>query len=62
VYKKKRTLSEFLQLFCDINNIDKEIIVESTSDKPYIGDSTMLDLLSDFDLYGVMYGMKEYMK
>jgi len=62
VYKKKRTLSEFLRLFCDINNIDKEIIVESTSDNSYIGDSTTLDLLSDFDLYGIMYGMKEYMK
>jgi len=62
VYKKKRTLSEFLQLFCDINNIDKEIVVESTSDNSYIGDSTTLDLLSNFDLYGIMYGMKEYMK
>ena len=62
VYSKKRTLSEFLRLFCDINNIDKEIIVESTSDNPYIGDSTILDFLPDLDLYGIMYGMKEYMK
>ena len=62
VYRKKRTLSEFLRLFCDINNIDKEIVVESTSDNPYIGDSTTLDSLTDLDLYGIMYGMKEYMK
>ena len=62
VYSKKRTLSEFLRLFCDINNIDKEIIVESTSNNPYIGDSTILDFLPDLDLYGIMYGMKEYMK
>ena len=62
VYRKKRTLSEFLRLFCDINNIDKEIVVESTSDNHYIGDSTTLDSLTDLDLYGIMYGMKEYMK
>ena len=55
-------MSEFLRLFCDINNIDKEIIVESTSNNPYIGDSTILDFLPDLDLYGIMYGMKEYMK
>jgi nucleoside-diphosphate-sugar epimerase len=64
VYEKKRTLSEFLRLFCDINNIDKEIIVESTSNNSYTGDSFTLKLMQEkgLELYGVMYGMKEYMK
>jgi dTDP-4-dehydrorhamnose reductase len=64
VYYKKRTLSEFLRLFCDINNIDKEIIVESTSNNSYTGESSTLDIMQSqgLELYGIMHGMKEYMK
>jgi dTDP-4-dehydrorhamnose reductase len=64
VYHKKRTLSEFLRLFCDINNIDKEIIVESTSKNSYTGESATLDIMQSqgLELYGIMHGMKEYMK
>jgi hypothetical protein len=64
VYYKKRTLSEFLRLFCDINNIDKEIIVESTSNNNYTGESAILDIIQSqgLELYGIMHGMKEYMK
>ena len=64
VYSRKRTLSEFLRLFCDINNIDKEIIVESTSNEDYIGESFNLETMQydGLELYGIMHGMKEYMQ
>ena len=64
VYYKKRTLSEFLRLFCDINNIDKEIIVESTSNNSYTGESSTLDIMQSqgLELYGIMHGLKEYMQ
>jgi len=64
VYYKKRTLSEFLRLFCDINNIDKEIIVESTSKNSYTGESSTLDIMQSqgLELYGIMHGLKEYMQ
>jgi len=64
VYYKKRKLSEFLRLFCDINNIDKEIIVESTSNNSYTGESSTLDIMQSqgLELYGIMHGLKEYMQ
>jgi len=64
VYYKKRTLSEFLRLFCDINNIDKEVIVESTSNNSYTGESSTLDIMQSqgLELYGIMHGLKEYMQ
>ena len=64
VYDKKRKLSEFLRLFCDINNIDKEIIIESTSNTSYTGESDAINIMqmSGLELYGIMHGMKEYMQ
>ena len=64
VYYKKRTLSEFLRLFCDINNIDKEVIVESTSNNSYTGESSTLDIMQSqgLELYGIMHRLKEYMQ
>ena len=63
VYHNKITLSDFLSLYCDINNIEKRFVVESTSDDKYIGDAYDLYALQDrggLKLYGIGHGLKVY--
>ena len=63
VYRNKITLSEFLGLYCDINNIEKRFVVESTSDEKYTGQSTDLYTLQEhggLKLYGIGHGLKVY--
>lgn len=63
VYKHKITISEFLEYFCDINNIEKNFVVEST-DKDYISeeaDYTIEKLqMNGLRLYGLAHGLKVY--
>lgn len=58
VYNNKMLISEFLTMFCDINNIRKNFIIESTSNDEYIGCAPNLKGLH---LYGIGHGLKEYM-
>ena len=63
VYHNKITLSEFLGMYCDINNIEKRFVVESTSDEKYTGQSTDLHTLQEhggLKLYGIGHGLKVY--
>jgi dTDP-4-dehydrorhamnose reductase len=62
VYGQKMLLSEFLDYFCDINNIEKNFVVESYSDKHYTGDSNNLMKLQGggLRLYGLAHGLKVY--
>lgn len=63
VYTNKITLSEFLGMYCDINNIEKRFVVESTSDNKYTGNPTTLRELEEFGglkLYGIGHGLKVY--
>jgi O-antigen biosynthesis protein WbqP len=48
----------------ELNNIDKEIIVESTSNNTYTGESSTLYIMQSqgLELYGIMHGLKEYMQ
>ena len=58
VYDKKMLISDFLTMFCDINNIRKNFVIESTSNINYTGRGPNLNGLH---LYGVGHGLKEYM-
>jgi len=63
VYPEKIKLSEFLDYFCDINNLEKNFIVESTGNTDYTGNSTALDNLKKHHalrLYGLAHGLKVY--
>ena len=63
VYGQKIKVSEFLDLFCDINNIEKNYIVESTSDDNYVGNSDAIHSLINhrgLRLYGLAHGLKVY--
>ena len=60
VYRDKLKISEFLSMFCDINKLEKNFIVESASDKNYKGKYN-LDELYGLNLYGIGHGMREYM-
>ena len=62
VYGQKMLLSEFLDYFCDINNIEKNFVVDSYSSEPYIGDSNTLYKLQStgLRLYGLAHGLKVY--
>jgi len=63
VYHNKITLSDFLGMYCDINNIEKRFVVESTSDEKYTGHSTDLYTLQEhggLKLYGIGHGLKVY--
>jgi len=63
VYHNKITLSDFLSIYCDINNIEKRFVVESTSNENYIGQSTDLYTLQNcggLKLYGIEHGLKVY--
>jgi dTDP-4-dehydrorhamnose reductase len=63
VYGQKITISEFLELFCDINNIEKNYIIESTSDDSYVGNSDIIRSLTNHHglrLYGLAHGLKVY--
>ena len=63
VYGQKIKISEFLDLFCDINNIEKNYIIESTSDDSYVGDSDIIRSLTNhrgLRLYGLAHGLKVY--
>ena len=63
VYGEKITISEFLELFCDINNIEKNYIIDSTSNDSYVGNSDMIYRLTKYHrlrLYGLAHGLKEY--
>lgn len=63
VYGEKITISEFLQLFCDINNIEKNYIIESTSENNYVGDYDTIRIFNSYHglrLYGLAHGLKVY--
>lgn len=63
VYGEKITISEFLELFCDINNIEKNYIIDSTSNDSYVGNPDMIYRLKKYHrlrLYGLAHGLKEY--
>lgn len=63
VYQNKITLSEFLGMYCDINNIEKRFVVESTSDEKYIGYYNDLSGLQEhgvLQLYGIGHGLRVY--
>jgi dTDP-4-dehydrorhamnose reductase len=63
VYTNKITLSEFLGMYCDINNIEKRFVVESTSEEKYTGYSGDLRTLQEYGglkLYGIGHGLKVY--
>jgi nucleoside-diphosphate-sugar epimerase len=63
VYHNKITLSEFLGMYCDINNIEKRFVVESTSEEKYTGNYTDLYTLQErggLKLYGIGHGLKVY--
>lgn len=58
-YDKKMKISEFLSMFCDINNLEKRYVVESESDIPYTGYSNLHEV-PGLTLYGIGHGMREY--
>jgi len=62
VYGQKMLLSEFLDYFCDINNIEKNFVVDSYSSESYTGDSNTLWKLQSVGLrlYGLAHGLKVY--
>jgi nucleoside-diphosphate-sugar epimerase len=60
VYRDKLKISEFLRMFCDINKLEKNFIVESESDNHYKGNYNLDDLFG-LKLYGIGHGMREYM-
>jgi len=63
VYSEKIKLSQFLDYFCDINNLEKNFIVESIGNNDYTGNSTALDNLKKHHalrLYGLAHGLKVY--
>jgi dTDP-4-dehydrorhamnose reductase len=63
VYSDRLSISDFLNYFCDINNIEKNFTIESTSEKGYIGDrNTILRLRNQYGLrlYGMAHGLKVY--
>ena len=62
VYGQQIKISEFLELFCDINNIEKNYIIESTSDSNYVGSPTVINSLINrgLRLYGLAHGLKVY--
>jgi dTDP-4-dehydrorhamnose reductase len=62
VYGQKMLLSEFLDYFCDINNIEKNFVVDSYSSESYTGDSHTLWKLQSVGLrlYGLAHGLKVY--
>jgi dTDP-4-dehydrorhamnose reductase len=63
VYEKKLRLSEFLEYFCDINNIEKNFVVDSIGED-YISEDTDYTLKklqnSGLRLYGLAHGLKVY--
>jgi nucleoside-diphosphate-sugar epimerase len=63
VYADKLTISDFLSYFCEINNIEKNFIVESSIEERYIGQcNTILSLRNQYGLrlYGMAHGLKVY--
>jgi nucleoside-diphosphate-sugar epimerase len=62
VYGQKMWLSEFLDYFCDINNIEKNFVVDSHASEPYIGDARTIVKLQNtgLRLYGLAHGLKVY--
>jgi len=59
VYDKKIKISNFLSIFCDINNLEKKYLVESESDEAYTGYSNLHEV-PELTLYGIGHGMREY--
>lgn len=59
-YETKMLISEFLEMFCDINKIEKNYVIASTSDKAYTGFSNLRDI-EGLHLYGLGHGLQEYM-
>ena len=59
VYKNKYKISEVAKMFLTLHKIDKEIIIESTSDNNYTGSGTKLAAL-ELPLLGLVQGLKNY--
>ena len=59
VYKHKYKISEVAKMFLTVHKIDKEIIIESTSDNNYTGSGERLAEL-ELPLIGLVQGLKNY--
>lgn len=59
VYKNKYKISEVAKMFLTLHKIDKEIIIESTSDNNYTGSGERLSEL-ELPLIGLVQGLKNY--
>ena len=59
VYRQKYKISEVVNMFLALHNIDKEIIIESESSDNYTGS---VEKLARFDLplIGLVRGLKNY--
>jgi nucleoside-diphosphate-sugar epimerase len=59
VYPDKYKISEFISLFCKINNIVPDFKIESEDSRGYTAYKCVNDVL-DIKLYGIAHGMKAY--
>ena len=59
VYPDKYKISEFISLFCKINNIVPDFKIESEDSREYTAYKCVNDVL-DIKLYGIAHGMKAY--
>ena len=63
VYQHKLKLSEFLDLYCDINNLKKRFEIKSISENKYVGSYKALEYIQNtynLRLYGLAHGLKVY--
>lgn len=61
VYPTKYKISEVLDKFCTLNNLESKFTVDSTSSNNYTGNSGPLSSLS-IKLFGLDYGLQNYIK
>ena len=59
VYRNKYKISEVAKMFLTLHKIDKEIIIESTSENNYTGNGEKLASLN-LPLIGIVQGLKNY--
>ena len=59
VYQKKYLISEVLNKFCELNNLDPNFKVVSKGKNNYTGNGDLLELLG-ISLSGLEHGLKEY--
>jgi GDP-L-fucose synthase len=61
VYENKFKISEVLDVFCRLNNLQSNFVVQSVSKDNYTGDGTLLKLLP-ISLDGLDLSLKNYLK